>query len=295
MILLIPFVGITACSSPEVPAPYSTRRPYAPTGRTVNVELTAQDVRWEVGPGAIYNAWTFNGTLPGPTIEATAGDEIVVRLTNPTTHPVSVHTHLVEFLQQEDGADPPSIAMPGQTITVRWRTRYPGTVPYHDHSSEQGVRRGLIGAVVLHAPDELRANEHVVVLSDLDQTAFEQLPGVANPRTGVISDAGTYRGEHQYMHVINGHAYEDAIPAFQGRVGELNRWRVVSIGVEVHTWHLHGQRWYDTNGELTDNIQLSPGMYNTFDMIPTRTGSWLVHCHFPNHMEGGMMARFEVR
>jgi FtsP/CotA-like multicopper oxidase with cupredoxin domain len=285
---------LAACSSEHVPLPYVNRRAYPPTGRTVTVALTARDVEWEVGPGAIYNAWTYNGTLPGPAIEATAGDDVVIQLTNPTTHPVSIHTHLADFDAANDGADPPSIARPGESITVRWRLRYAGVVPYHDHSSEAGARRGLIGAVVVHAPDEPRANEHVVVLSDLDQASFRQLPGVADPRTGVIPDAGTYRGEHQYMHVINGRAYDDAVPAFRGRVGELNRWRVVSIGVEAHTWHLHGQRWLETGGAITDNILLAPGMYNTFDMMPERPGSWMAHCHFPNHMEGGMIARFDV-
>lgn len=292
-------LGITvalcvSCGQPGPSAPYLTRRAYPPTGRTVTVDLEARDVRWEVGPSAIYNAWTYNGTIPGPNIEATAGDTIVVRLTNRSAHPVSVHTHLVDFAQSEDGADAPSIAMPGQTVSVTWFTRHAGVVPYHDHASEQGVRRGLHGALVLHAPDEAPAMEQVVVLSDLDQTAFEQLPGVVNPRTGMIPDGGTYRGEHQYMHVINGRAYEDSIPLFRGQVGRLSRWRVVSIGVEAHTWHIHGHRWLDAAGELTDNILLAPGMYNTFEVTPSRAGNWMVHCHFPNHVEGGMMARFEV-
>lgn len=295
--LIFLFLAATACISCGAPgpsAPYLTRRAYPATGRTVTVDLDARDVQWEVGPAAIYNAWTYNGRIPGPTIEATAGDTIVVRLTNNSRHPVSVHTHLVDFAQSEDGSDPPSIAMPGQTVSVTWFTRHAGVVPYHDHSTHEGVRRGLHGALVLHAPDEAPAMEQVVVLSDLDQTAFESLPGVANPRTGVIPDGGTYHGEHQYMHVINGRAYEESIPLFRGQVGRLSRWRVVSIGVEAHTWHIHGHRWLDAAGELTDNILLAPGMYNTFEVTPTRAGNWMVHCHFPNHQEGGMMARFEV-
>lgn len=279
-----------SCGTPAVSAP----RMYPLTGRTRMVELTAQDVRWEVGPSAIYNAWTYNGTIPGPVIDAVAGDRIVIRLSNPTAHPVSIHTHLVEFAQSEDGADPPSIAMPGQTITVTWTPRYAMTVPYHDHATHEGVRRGLVGALVVHAPDERPATEHVVVLSDLDSAEFAQLPGVADPVTGMIPVGGTFRGPHQYMHVINGKAYEESIAPFMGRVGSLSRWRVVSIGVEAHTWHIHGHRWVDADGTLTDNIQLSPGTYRTFELTPELPGNWLVHCHFPNHAEGGMMTRYMV-
>ena len=96
------------------------------------------------------------------------------------------------------------------------------------------------------------------------------------------------------MHTINGKGYEDAVPPFAAKVGERVRWRVVSIGREFHTWHVHGHRWVDPSGVLTDNIQLGPGMYSTFDWVEDAPGSWLVHCHVPDHIEVGMVARYEV-
>ena len=38
----------------------------------------------EISPGVFYNVWTFNGTIPGPTIRATEGDHISVGLRNIT-------------------------------------------------------------------------------------------------------------------------------------------------------------------------------------------------------------------
>jgi FtsP/CotA-like multicopper oxidase with cupredoxin domain len=220
----------------------------------------------------------------------------VIRLTNASNHPASVHTHIVEFDQTQDGVDGASIAQPGQTVTYEWYAAYAGAVPYHDHASEGvGVARGLFGALIVHAPDEVAANEHVVILGDFRSEFYQQLPGVADPRTGIIADGGTYRGEHQYMHTLNGRAYEESVPMFTGRVGDLSRWRVISIGSEAHTFHIHGHRWLDTDGLYTDNIQLAPGMYRTFEFREDRAGNWLVHCHFPNHMEGGMMARYLVQ
>lgn len=284
-------VLLAGCSAPAAP---SGPVRYPATGNTRTFELRVQDVRWEVGPGAIYDAWTYNGAIPGPTLEATAGDRIVVTLINDSDHPASVHTHLVEFDQVQDGADPASVAEPGETITYEWFAPYAGTVPYHDHADEgEGVARGLVGALVIHAPDEVPANEHVVVLSDLEPRNYLQLPGVADPVTGMIGP-GTYRGAHQYLHIMNGHAYEDAIAPFTGRVGDLSRWRVISIGIQAHTFHIHGHRWVDADGTLTDNIQLAPGMYRTFEFEEDREGDWLVHCHFPEHMEGGMMTRYQV-
>ncbi len=293
--VVVVVAGLSACGNDDSVNQSAPPTRYPRTGVTKTVELRVEDKVWEVGPRALYNAWTFNGSIPGPTIEATAGDRIVVRLTNNSSHPASVHTHLVEFEQVQDGVDGPSIAQPGQTVTYEWFAPYAVAVPYHDHADEgEGVARGLFGALIIHAPDEKPAKEYVVVLSDFETRFFAQLPGVAAPATGQIPDGGTYRGPHQYMHTMNGHAYEDAIPHFTGKVGDLSRWRVISIGIEAHTFHIHGHRWIDSDGSLTDNIQLAPGTYKTFEFREDRAGDWLVHCHFPNHIEGGMLTRYTV-
>jgi FtsP/CotA-like multicopper oxidase with cupredoxin domain len=218
----------------------------------------------------------------------------VIELTNNASEPHSIHTHVVEFSYANDGVDEPSLLAPGETHEIEWTLSYPGTFPYHDHGDEAAIGRGLFGALVVHAPEEEPAVEHLVVLSDFDQTAYVQLPGVADPETGEFPAEGVYRGGHQYMHTINGKAYEDAVAPFRARVGDLVRWRVVSIGAEFHTWHIHGHRWLGADGQLTDNIQLGPGMYTTFEYEEDKAGEWLVHCHVPDHMEGGMMTRYIV-
>ena len=47
----------------------------------------------EVSPGIFYNVWTFNGTIPGPTIRATEGDLVRVTLINNGTKFHSIHFH----------------------------------------------------------------------------------------------------------------------------------------------------------------------------------------------------------
>jgi FtsP/CotA-like multicopper oxidase with cupredoxin domain len=283
-------------ASPTNEDPRSPLTPYPPTGVTREFEFTiTEDVPWEVGPGAIYEALTYNEQVPGPTIEVDAGDRVLIHLTNEASEPHSIHTHVVEFTFENDGVDAPSLVMPGETRTIEWDAVYAGTFPYHDHGNEaDGVARGLFGALIVHAPDEAPATEQLVVLSDFEQSNYSQLPGVADPETGEFPEEGTYRGAHQYMHTINGRAYEDAVPPFRGRVGERVRWRVVSIGREFHTWHVHGHRWLGSDGALTDNVLLGPGMYTTFEFMEDKPGEWLVHCHVPDHMEGGMMARYIV-
>jgi FtsP/CotA-like multicopper oxidase with cupredoxin domain len=300
---LVAFPIVAACvgcgsddSTANATEPRSPLDPYPPTGETKEFELTiTEGVRWEVGPGAIYDAIAYNEQIPGPPIEVNAGDRVLIHLTNDASEPHSIHTHVVEFSYENDGVDPPSLVMPGETQTIEWNAVYAGTFPYHDHGDEvEGIARGLFGALIVHAPDESPATEQLVVLSDFNQADYIQLPGVADPETGMFPEEGTYRGGHQYMHTINGKGYEDAVPPFRARVGDLVRWRVVSIGQEVHTWHVHGHRWLGSDGAVTDNVLLGPGMYTTFEFVEDKEGEWLTHCHVPNHMEGGMMARYIV-
>ena len=289
-------VGCSSDRSNGGPDKRSSLQPYPATGVTKQFDFTITDnVRWEVGPGAVYSALAYNEQVPGPPIEVTAGDHVTVHLTNRAKSAHSIHTHVTLFTADNDGVDEPSMVPPGETRTIEWDPVFPGTFPYHDHGDEtDGVARGLFGAVIVHAPDEVPAAEQLVILSDFDQSSYLQLPGVADPKTGEFPDGGTYRGGHQYMHTINGKAYEDGVEPFRAQVGDLVRWRVVSIGQEFHTWHIHGHRWLGADGALTDNVALGPGMYTTFEFLEDAPGSWLVHCHVPSHLEGGMVARYIV-
>lgn len=47
---------------------------------TVYIEMTAQVTDVEISEGVIYNAWTFNGTVPGPVLRVTEGDTLVFTL-----------------------------------------------------------------------------------------------------------------------------------------------------------------------------------------------------------------------
>jgi manganese oxidase len=274
----------------------SRAKEYPSTGKTKTFDLAISEFEWEIAPGAIYQAIGYNRAIPGPTLDVEAGDHVVIHLKNETHEPHSVHTHVVRFTNANDGVKY-GVAMPGETVTVEWDAVFAGAFPYHDHAAHggeaEGVAAGLYGALVVHAPEEPKAaHENVVLLSDLDGGRFAQLPGVA------IGDAapgdGEFRGGHQYMHTINGRAYEEWSPHFQAKVGELVRWRVISIGREFHTFHVHGHRWRLADGTFTDNVNLGPGTYTSFDWTEDAPGDWLYHCHVPDHMEGGMVGLYTV-
>lgn len=309
---LVGLVGtVGACdggaAKPTSSATSNTRR-YPATGVTRKITLTISAFDWEVAPGAIYEAIGYNRQVPGPVLEADAGDRIELTLVNDTDEPHSAHTHVVEFDENSDGvpdehnalsggAAKHGVAPPHGKVTVTWLASYAGTFPYHDHAGEEtdGMTAGLVGALVVHPTDKPKPDRmNTVVLMDMDLGRYKGgPPGVGLPDGGTATDA-EYKGGHGYMHTMNGKAYPEWIPPFRAKVGERVRWGVVSLGREFHTFHVHGHRWVGADGVMTDAINLGPGTFSTFEWIEDNPGEWLFHCHVPDHMEGGMMGHYIV-
>ena len=62
---------------------------FQPTGVTKQVTMVASETVVQVAPdnalhpgGVMYNAYTFNGTIPGPTVGIDQGDNLTVTLVN---------------------------------------------------------------------------------------------------------------------------------------------------------------------------------------------------------------------
>ena len=56
-------------------------------------EIVAQDKEIEVAPGVKYEAWTYNGRVPGPTLRAREGELLRIRFVNASEHPHTMHFH----------------------------------------------------------------------------------------------------------------------------------------------------------------------------------------------------------
>src|SRR4051794_23791200 len=119
----------------------------------VAVTLIARQERFEVATGGAVAGYTFNGTSPGPTIRATVGDLVEVRLVNISVEDgVAVHWHGVDVPGAEDGVAgvTQDAVPPGGEFTYRFVVDQPGTYWYHSHQlSDAQVTGGLLGALVV--------------------------------------------------------------------------------------------------------------------------------------------------
>ena len=64
-----------------------------PQSKTHEYTLVAEETTLEIAPGVRVDAWTYNGTIPGPTLTATEGDRVIVHFINKTPLPHTVHFH----------------------------------------------------------------------------------------------------------------------------------------------------------------------------------------------------------
>jgi FtsP/CotA-like multicopper oxidase with cupredoxin domain len=103
--------------------------------------------------GIRQRVMTFNGSTPGPTLRATQGDLVEVRLTNQdVARGVTIHWHGVDLVGSQDGVAgvTQNAVLPGEEFVYRFVVPDAGTYWYHAHQdSVREVRMGLIGALVI--------------------------------------------------------------------------------------------------------------------------------------------------
>lgn len=124
------------------------------------VRLDAMVQEIEVAPGVRYRAWTFGGTVPGPTLHVREGDRITFTMKNRSDEEVVITepgSEASPYMQQISSnnfmdAKPAMMPMPhsmdfhagtvakddkwrtiapGETIKFDWIANYPGTYIYH--------------------------------------------------------------------------------------------------------------------------------------------------------------------
>jgi len=74
-------------------------------------DVTAKKVQWEVTPGEMVEAYTYNGFVPGPEIRVTEGDKVRIRLKNDLgDEATAIHFHGLLIPNAMDGV--PFITQP---------------------------------------------------------------------------------------------------------------------------------------------------------------------------------------
>ncbi|KAH8878910.1 hypothetical protein GQ53DRAFT_673202, partial [Thozetella sp. PMI_491] len=150
---------------------------------------------------------TFNGTVPGPTIIADWGDNLVIHVTNNMiTNGTSIHWHGIRQSNSTEFDGVPGVTQcpiaPGTSMTYQFKVEQYGSTWYHSHFTLQ-YGDGLYGGMILNGPATANYDEDlgVLFLSDWGHsTAFEGWATKARTgapptlQNGLINGTNTYNG-----------------------------------------------------------------------------------------------------
>jgi plastocyanin len=287
----------------------TTNAPYVPVVRHYTLNIEGSDV--QEGPNAVWHAWTYNGTVPGPTLYAKTGDTLIVTVYNHLNLIHSMHTHLVNYNFSSDGSQANVIVgmgagamiAPGQSYTYYFNATYAGIFYYHCHSSDKfpisyHIAQGLYGIIMVSDPAKQPkiSDDFVVAMGELGP----QVTGTGAPPY-IMDGIGFPGGEQALMNLyaaqgLSGVAaqFNKTLLTFEGKVGETIRFDVINVGNLVHSFHLHDSEliseWNNPGVPVPDAVvPLDPAAADSVLVNLTQPGVFLFHCHVVTHADAGMI------
>jgi FtsP/CotA-like multicopper oxidase with cupredoxin domain len=259
-------------------------------------ELVAQSASWEIAAGRVIPIWTFNGSVPGPTICARVGDTLEITLTNRLSTIASFHAHGLAFDQSSDGTFlSNSFVAPGGSRTYYYEALPDsvGTWAYHDSVAEmdeepfvegltipesgEGIERGMYGAIIVIDGTEAPVDHEVLLF------------------LGDVGPEVTRKGTYQ---VINGRA-APLTPVITLVEGETVRFRIINAGPnDAHDFYVadhslvneHTSDVVDGTVSVEGLSSVSLGALTFGDWLMTAgpAGEYAYACSISGHPEDGM-------
>ena len=253
-----------------------------PDGRTQREYiLNAVPLDIDIANKIKFPAWTFNGTVPGPTLRATEGDLIKIIFGNGDTHVHTVHFHGIHPANMDGVFEP---VPPGGSFIYDFLAKPFGIFPYHCHTLPltKHIAKGLYGTLIID-PKEPRppAKEMVMVMNGFDVD---------------------FDGENEF-YTVNGIANYYAEYPVRIKVGELVRIYLTNMTEfdQLNSFHLHANMFhYYPNGtmftpsEFTDTVMQCQGQRGILEFSYDEPGQYLFHAHQSEFAELGWLGIFEV-
>lgn len=283
--------AIAAAAPTRVTVPNGRILPWAVRDGVKIFHLTAEPVRHEFAPGITAECWGYNGSTPGPVIEAFEGDRVRMYVTNKLPEPTTIHWHGILLPNGMDGVGGLNqpVINPGETFVYEFTLRQHGTFMYHPHFDEMTqMGMGLMGMFVIHPRESIGPRidrDFSIMLSE-----WFIKPGARRPDTTVMNDFN--------LLTMNSRAFPGTEPLLVER-GERVRIRLGNLSAtDHHPIHLHGYSFLvtATDGGVIPNSARWPettvlvpvGSTRDIEFVADAPGDWALHCHMTHHVMNQM-------
>jgi len=249
---------------------------------TKRFEVTAAVTEWEVAPGQVVEAWSYNGMVPGPSIRLDVGDRVELVVNNDLPMGTDVHLHGIDVPNEMDGVAPVTqdLVKPGESFTYRFTADEPAVAMYHaHHHAQMQVPNGLFGTVIVGDVALPRGRSVGGEAIPADLRVSQEIPMVLND-AGVIG------------YSLNGKSFPATAPV----AAETGDWVLVHYfneGTQIHPMHLHqfdqvvvAKDGYPLDQPfVADTLNVAPGERYSVLVQLDEPGTWVWHCHILPHVE----------
>jgi nitrite reductase (NO-forming) len=226
--------GEAKVEDPSVPLERTAAAPPRSTQRMHRLRMTTAHVRHTIGPGIVYDAWTFDSAIPGPVVRVTVGDTVEFTLVNVSPMPHSMDFHAAEIAPSRAYVN----VNPGDSLSFRFVARVPGAFMYHCGTAPVAahIANGMYGAIIVDPVRPLpSAREFVIVQSEF------YLAAPTGPDSLRRLDWAKMLSLAPDHVVFNGVAGQYAAHPLEVEPGERVRFYVVNAGPNrVSAFHIVG-------------------------------------------------------
>jgi FtsP/CotA-like multicopper oxidase with cupredoxin domain len=249
-------------------------------------ELVAQDREIEIAPGVKFEAWTYNGRIPGPTLRCREGERLRIRFGNGSKHPHTIHFHGIHPAEMDGVPDVGlGVIESGKSVTYEFDAEPFGLHLYHCHviPLAEHIHKGMYGAFLIDPRDgRPEADEMVMVMNGFD-TNFD--------RSNEFYAANTI--PFAYMN--------EPIQVKRDELVRINLVNVLEFDL-LNSLHVHANffHYYPTGTSLepveyTDTIMQCQGQRGILELRFPYEGRFMFHAHQSEFAQLGWMGFFEVK
>ena len=189
------------------------------------------------GKALVPGAYSYNGSIPGPTLVVKAGDTLRVHLRNTLSVPTNLHFNGLHVAPTDKGDNPFTVVAPGVTFDyeVKIPSNHPGGVYTYfasvPGSSYEQISRGLAGMIVIESGHDQIDTFSAMRKRTLGLSAIYQGTSGNVTAPSVVADPVAGIAPIGFpTNFVNG----QLLPTITMHPGEAQYWRMANLSADAY-------------------------------------------------------------